>query len=398
VRATLAAFVTLLALLAVACSSGRDTLSLEIVGEWDSDEIIVGSAAGEVGGRPYLFLMTQPGQGAASLATLRVLSVEDTAVPVEVATLAAPLESLLGLGGFALSGNTAYVGLTGGQEAGLWVVDVSDPASPQEIALMDAEYALFAPEVSGDRLGIRTSITASFAFASVADPAHPGPLFEVLLDRSDGRGPQGRVSGSAFSGANFLILSVDGLTTLDVSSPSAPRQTGFYANTAWEEPERKAVEGAGTSVLSKTEEVTRERLLSDMVPAGSFMDIALSGDYAYIAASDLGLIVLDLSDVASPREVARLEVPDRLRRVAVSGDLVYLLGFSLPDDNTWRQMGSWTHPVHVVDVSDPASPKLVQTLSGISGLPPWQRLMTLGERVLFVNNRTVHVIDPYGGQ
>ena len=48
--------------------------------------------------------------------------------------------------------------------------------------------------------------------------------------------------------------------------------------------------------------------LEDIVPDG-FNSIAISDNYAYITAGKAGLRVLDVSDPASPWEVAQLDIP-----------------------------------------------------------------------------------------
>ena len=60
--------------------------SPEVVGQWESEGVICGYAAGELDGRSYLFLKTMQG-GLPAAATLRVLDVSDPTAPVEAGSL-----------------------------------------------------------------------------------------------------------------------------------------------------------------------------------------------------------------------------------------------------------------------------------------------------------------------
>jgi len=70
--------------------------------------------------------------------------------------------------------------------------------------------------------------------------------------------------------------------------------------------------------------------------------VAIAGDYAYVAAAESGLRVVDVSDPAQPREVGFYDSPGWAGRVAISGNHAYVA-----DGDSGLQ---------VVDVSDPAQP------------------------------------------
>lgn len=76
---------------------------------------------------------------------------------------------------------------------------------------------------------------------------------------------------------------------------------------------------------------------------GTFNDVHVQGGYAYCAVP-AGLVVMDVSTPADPREVARVFLPGYARRVVVSGALAYV--------------ANETGGLRVVDVSDPQNPQL----------------------------------------
>jgi hypothetical protein len=75
------------------------------------------------------------------------------------------------------------------------------------------------------------------------------------------------------------------------------------------------------------------------------LGVAVSGDYAYIAAYSNGLLVLDISDPAHPALVGSRALPSVAQAVEVSGNYAYVACF--------------LSGLQIVDISNPASPTLV---------------------------------------
>jgi len=370
------------------------TPSAEIVGEWEMAEgFIIDACTGEIGDKPYLFVMTM-GPEAVTKATIHVLDIYAPAEPVETASFETPMEIMVPLGGLALSGTELYVGLTGADEAALWVLDVSDPESPREITLMETDFAVWRPCVSGDYLAVATAIRGPVAFFDISRPAQPQWLGELRLAPIHGNVISWQPD---YVGSMFYVVDRNGLAIADVSSPASPQEVGFYTNPDWEEPEDgpESVEGAGTDVLTGIEEFnTLEEMFEDMYNSGSFLDVAVSGRYAYIAATDSGLVVLDVRETESPEEVARLEIPGKAIRVLNAGDLVYVMGVNFTGGSS---INSFRYSVHIVDILDPLAPELADSIEVVTTFPPFQSMIALGEYIYFLNNQTVYVIDIYGG-
>jgi len=89
---------------------------------------------------------------------------------------------------------------------------------------------------------------------------------------------------------------------------------------------------------------------------GEPRDVEVVGEIAYVAQGDGGVRVLDLSDVRSPRVIAsvRSPRPGQAVRLCVDGDRLYVAA-----------RGSFGEPdtIFAVDVSDPATPRVVGTLA-----------------------------------
>jgi hypothetical protein len=77
---------------------------------------------------------------------------------------------------------------------------------------------------------------------------------------------------------------------------------------------------------------------------GFAWDVAISGDYAYVADCPTGLRVIDISDPTSPSLAGNFDTPGYIHTIAVSGDYAYVADAS--------------SGLQVIDISDPASPSL----------------------------------------
>ena len=81
------------------------------------------------------------------------------------------------------------------------------------------------------------------------------------------------------------------------------------------------------------------------ITEGRVVDVALSGDYAYVAAST-GLWVVDVSSPEEPVRLRTLPLEDEVTSVHISGDLAFVTGF------TWFK---------IFDIESPTEPVLIST-------------------------------------
>jgi len=344
--------------------------SAEIVGEWKSEEFISGGTAGEVDGERYLFLATIQGTAMPYDLMLRVLDVQDPTAPIEVGFLAAPIDTLLPTLSLSLSGTVLYA-LLGEQEGGLWVVDVSDPASPREITLLSTEDDMALDlALSGNYACIATPPMGHFLIIDISDPVNPHQVGRLELT-----GEHLKVSGQRieYAGSLLYVVDRDGLAVIDVSSPSSPQEVGFYANPDW---------------VGEPTEIGSSGLMDLLAPPGSFLDVAASGQHAFIASSNSGLRVLDVSNPASPREVAQLDTSGSAIRVLVSDNLVYLLEVSSSNE-------SIPYAVRIIDISELDNLRIVDSVEEITMMPGYLSLVETGNYIYFLNLDTVLVIDVY---
>lgn len=219
-----------------------------------------------------------------------------------------PSQSLVVLGsldtsgwaqGLTLSGNFAY--LADG-DAGLQVMDISNPANPQRVGGYDtSEYAL-AVVVSGNCAYVADGFSGVQAI-DVSNPANP--------HRVGGYQTSNMFAETlAVSGNHLFVVGDEALhlRVLDISDPANPHQVG------------------GCQI------------------GGDADGITVSGHYAFLVDGDFGLRVVDISDPSNPRLVGSCQTDDDAEGVVVSGHYAYVTD----------EVG-----LKIIDISDPAHPTLV---------------------------------------
>jgi len=209
--------------------------------------------------------------------------------------------------GFQVRVNNGYAYLAG--RWGLYILDVRDPTRPGRIASWGN---------NGFSIGVRGNICCvscedynepgefTFFILDITDPAHPNPLsvidscggYEIYLADS-----LVFLSGYYTGGHEFRILSIRDSTH--------PRTLGWCRTPGdnfgvWAAPSKRlgfvADWDRGLAVID-IHNLGAPVLDTLLLPASSSRDVAVSGNYLYVANS-LSMKVLDISDPGLPREVA----------------------------------------------------------------------------------------------
>lgn len=258
---------------------------------------------------------------------LHVVDVSDPALPQEIGTtttFGTPVR-------ITLSGHYAYVAAGA---AGLRLFDVSDPSNPQSVGV----YYAF---------GMVTDVVArnEYAYLTVAgDPMIPGEGL-VVLDVSDPRNPL-RVGGhgtGAYSNAivvqgrhAYVAAGDAGLLTIDISDPTRPQQisadTSFaavdvelsdsYAYAVGARPE--GASWVSTLVILDLRNPAQPRRIGRYDCPGEPRGVTVSGKFAYVACGTAGLEILDMTQVADPRRIGWYDTAGATLRTAVENDRIFL--------------------------------------------------------------------------
>ncbi|HBY94258.1 MAG TPA: hypothetical protein DEP84_09895, partial [Chloroflexi bacterium] len=257
----------------------------------------------------------------------------------------------------AVAGNYAYVAA---QWAGLRVVDVSNPASPREVGASDNP---------GDAWDVAVAVAGNYAYVvhyvyetnmirdsglRVVDVSNPASPREVGIVDTPGQSHDVAVAGSYA----YVADGESGLRVVDVSNPTSPREVGAVDTPGYAQ--GVAVAGnyayvadgnSGLRVVDVSNPASPREVGAVDTP-GTAWGVAVAGSYAYVADWWYGVRVVDISNPANPWEVGVYWAPGTAEGVAVAGNYAYV--------------ANWDKGLRVVDVSDPASPREV-TASDTAG-------------------------------
>ncbi len=182
---------------------------------------------------------------------------------------------------------------------GLRVIDVSDPFTPAEVGAYDlpGQYEFFhGVAIEGNYAYVADGglMDTGLRVVNISDPAHP---FEVaylpFMAGIEGTPPPRVEDVAVADGYVYLVAGTAGLRVIDVSDPLVPVEIGYYDT------------------------------------PGQADNLTVAGSYAYIVDGDLRIV--DISNPAAPAEVGFYDVPDLAitPHVAVQGHHAYLTGDGL---------------------------------------------------------------------
>ncbi len=285
-----------------------------------------------------------------------------------------------------VSGEYAY--LVGGYE--FQVIDISDPLSPSIVARLDEGWS-----------GSGVAVSGTYAYVAAYD-------FQAglwVIDISDPRNPTSVASGGcsqalelAVSGNYAYIVGVEGLCVVDITDPRIPRVVGNLSTPSagcaiavsgshayvsdGEDPEafwvvditepgnprlvgELPLDGGGGGVVV-ADNIAYVSSYDSCAPGGSFYvidvtdpenprtlgrtyaggatDVAVSGHHAYVSDGGGYLHVIDITHSESPPVTGSVQTPDLALGVEISGNhaIVWECG-----------------RVQAVDITDPRNPRIV---------------------------------------
>jgi hypothetical protein len=333
----------------------------------------------------------------------------------------------------AIANGYAYVAVG---EAGVFVIDVANPRQPRVVGSVAAiasamqivvvdDYAYLA-EMQGSRMG--RLVNGGLRILRLTDPAHPSPisfselggLYRVAiaghsayavgsggLHIFDIGNPSRPVQVSVYAGApNADDIALVGhyafvlevgvpksfehtLHIVDISNPTKPLQVKVLPERQIGSPSRIVAAGhyiyftpLPLAILDTTDPL-QLRQVGQYGTAGSVTDIALSGNYAYLASRhEHSLTIVNIAHPEQPTAVGFFDVPKIVNDVAVVGQYAYIAD---------GEGGLVT-----VDVSDPRAPA---PMGASAHFLAWG-LTVQGDYAYLANNdgiglRIVSIADPF---
>ena len=245
------------------------------------------------------------------------------------------------------------------RNAGLRVIDVSDPSRPHMVASLDMT------DVED------VAVVGDYAYLVAYDPAHYRPGLRVL-DISDPAHPREVatytpptlfmysrikvVEGYALMWGEFCELGAcrSGWAVVDVHDPTAPRAVRNI-------PENLGLVYAASDTDLEVLDFSRQGDVARVVGAleltlGSVDEVAVSGAYAYLILDAVSidrrrLGVIDVHDPAHPIVLGTWPIPRECEQcLSLPGDLVVTGDFAY--------LSLWQDGLQIIDIRDPKQPRL----------------------------------------
>ena len=234
-------------------------------------------------------------------------------------------------------------------EAGLQIIDVTDPSNPVTMSAFDTNGLAYNVAVSSDGNTVYIADEeAGLQVVDVADSSNP-----LLLSTFDTAGTSIGVTLSSDDRTVF-IADVNSLEIVDISDAQSPFLVGSVStsgtaygvglspdgNTAY-----VAVAEAGLDIIDISN-LSYPTLVSNLDTPGSARAVKLSNDgfTAYVTDDTFGLQIVDVTDLANPVILSNFDTEGNSWGLALSSDGNFAF---IADLNS----------LQVIDVSDKAEPK-----------------------------------------
>ena len=222
----------------------------------------------------YAYLV---GSGSAMGLSLRIIDISAPSNPSFVSGFSISIAS-----GYDVFVKDSYA-FVAAENAGLHIIDVSDPSDPMETGFYDTGDYAYGIAVSGDYAYVADQ-SDGLRIIDISDPVNPAET--GFYDTG------GKAYGVAVRDDYAYVADGDaGLRIIDISNPANPIETGFYDTGGYAE------------------------------------GVAVSGGYAYLADSNAGLRIIDTSDPANPAEVGFYDTGNYAYGVAISGNYAYVADY-----------------------------------------------------------------------
>ncbi|MEO0180867.1 MAG: hypothetical protein ABIM74_06910 [candidate division WOR-3 bacterium] len=224
--------------------------------------------------------------------------------------------------GLLLDGNILYVA-TGGT---LCAVDVSDPQNPVERGTfyLDGMTNPYSCELVSDTVAV-IALGTTLVSVNIKNPDNPFGVDTLFIPGITS------MTGLRLFGDTLLVSNMAGLARVSVSDPSNMQVIDTFARPldlsctwdaySWGNHIFLADGLSGLTILDANLDVVSRLSLSR---GDDCMDVVVRDGIAYIAWTNLGLVIADVSDPESPKEIARLDLGSPTRGSAFLGDTLYM--------------------------------------------------------------------------
>ncbi|CAN5611617.1 hypothetical protein BH23CHL2_BH23CHL2_20340 [soil metagenome] len=345
--------------------------TLPLAAEASVEDRLISGVASQINGEEYLLALTADGVMLQRPA-LAVFATGDDGTPRQIAGLPTPVDQLRddlpAAPQMDFSNGTVYVPLAGTGGSALWIVDVSTPDSPEELATITLETEPGSVVTDGNFMAVGPMDGTIIRLFDISDPAETVQVDEFR---------QALAAPSSLELANqtLYITNERGVSVVDLSSTDAPREIGNWSHEDWS----RGIPRTAANITPRT---------------------ALEDDHLYAAGDIWGVDILDVAnpdDISTTtRRLRRTQIPqggggDHAIDVAVTDSALYILwrkGF------VGRDPSRWQYTVQEADVSAPGDPQVVSETAEITSASSLKSLAATENHVYFLNGDQIHVISP----
>jgi hypothetical protein len=284
------------------------------------------------------------------------------------------------------------------ESPGLHVVDFTVPSSPVLVTTYpNATFLWRDLATSAVTEDVGYLISGEWIEAiDLSDPSQPRQLARSRFDLGWSR-PQ----CLAVDSKRALLVDAAGLQILDVSQPGNPVRVGWheidgFADGTWLGAiVRITIEGDRAYLTALWQDTSRWytqrlKIIDVSNPAApvtlstydlgsvdefaivDYVDVAVAGDYAYVASVGSGLEVIDISNPARPLPAGWHQASGAVKAVAIHGSHAYL-GLR----RSWDGSQFVGETLEIIDISDPFNPRKVGGFSILDPEGRYQELLSL---------------------
>jgi len=230
---------------------------------------------------------------------------------------------------------------------GLFVIDVTDPTQPKEVARALTPFYPYAAAVDRGVVYVATEERAILAL----DATSPVGLHEV--GRTPGWDAANAVAASR--GRMYVAAGNTGLVTLDATQLPLTEvgrldTLGFMRSLAVSGDRAYLLNASSLTVADISDAGLNVRGQVYLPKYGRGLEVA--GDYVYVADHSAGLVIVDVSDPSRPYIAGSIAKPRRAYGVAAKGNIVYGCSY---------ETSSRRYAVFAFDVSDPSRPQVLDS-------------------------------------
>jgi hypothetical protein len=244
-------------------------------------------------------------------------------------------------GDVAIAGNYAYVADSG---AGVTAIDITDPSNP----------ILLGSISCGDARGIEVS--GKYAYVAATDgfrvveisPPPPSPI--LIGSETDAWAAENiELSG------DYAFLAAKSLTVVDISNPENPTEIAYEYPSAGTVRDLAlqndyaylASQDGGLQIVDISNPASPQLQPNSIATTGQALGVSVAGDYAYIAVADFSnqlgrFYSISIADPLNPVVTNGAITTDSARDVAVSGN--------------WAFIADCSAGIQSINVSNPAQP------------------------------------------